>query len=532
MNIFWLITIIVIYLGVIAYLGYLGYKNTTSLSDYMVGGRDTHPFIMALSYGATFISTSAIVGFGGVASQFGMSLIWLVFCNIFLGIFIAFLFLGKRTRRMGVNMKAHTFPEFLGKRFNSNFIQWFSGSIIFLFMPVYTAAVLIGASRIMESLLHVPYEYSVAIFSVIVASYVIMGGLKGMMYNDALQGSLMFGGMLILLIFIYTKLGGVTSAHTQLAQLSDKVANNPVVQKLATDGHQGWMSYPKAGSKLWWVIFSSLTLGVGVGVLSQPQLIVRFMTVKSNKELNRAVFIGALFLFVTVGTPYVLGALSNVYFHNEFGKIAIDMAGGNPDKVIPIFIEKAMPTWFSYLFMLVILSAAMSTLSALFHAIGTSAGRDIYQVLFPKVKKSPMLVTKVCIVFSIILTVFLSLRLGAGIIAKATAIFYGITASCFLAPYVCSLFWKKVTRYGAIAGTVSGIVISLFMFLFTLESTAAVFGVCQMLTGKTVLFEVLRYVDPVVFGLPVSALLTVVVSFFTKVKSEEYIAECFKGIEN
>lgn len=530
MNIFWLIAVIVIYLGVIAYLGYRGYKETNSLSDYMVGGRNTHPFVMALSYGATFISTSAIVGFGGVASLYGMSLLWLVFLNIFLGVFIAFLLFGKRTRRMGLNMKAHTFPEFIGNRFNSKFIQWFSGLIIFIFMPIYTAAVLIGASRIMESLLHIPYVYSVAIFSVVVAAYVIMGGLKGVMYTDALQGSLMFSGMLILLIFIYVKLGGVTSAHQQLTDLASATVNNPAIQKLTQDGHQGWTKSPAVGSKLWWVIYSSLVLGVGIGVLSQPQLIVRFMTVKSNKELNRAVFIGALFLFVTVGTPYLVGSLSNVYFYNTFGKIAIDIAGGNPDKVIPIFIEKAMPSWFAYLFMLVVLSAAMSTLSALFHAIGTSAGRDVYEVLFPNAAKNgSMIVTRICIVISIVATVFLSLKLGDGIIAKATAIFYGITASSFLAPYVCSLFWKRVTRYAAVAGIVSGVAVSIFMFLFTFESIANVFGVCQWLTGKAVLFEAFRYVDPVVIGLPVSVIFTVGVSFFTKVKDEQYVEQCFEG---
>jgi len=78
--------VIVIYLAVIAYLGYLGYSKTKNTKDYYLGGRKVHPGIMALSYGATFISTSAIVGFGGVAGVFGFSLLWLTFLNIFLGI--------------------------------------------------------------------------------------------------------------------------------------------------------------------------------------------------------------------------------------------------------------------------------------------------------------------------------------------------------------------------------------------------------------------------------------------------------------
>ena len=83
----------------------------------MIGGKNTNPAIMALSYGATFISTAAIIGFGGVAGEYGMSVLWLAFLNIIVGIFIAFVFLGKRTRRMGHSLGSLTVPEFLGKRF-------------------------------------------------------------------------------------------------------------------------------------------------------------------------------------------------------------------------------------------------------------------------------------------------------------------------------------------------------------------------------------------------------------------------------
>ncbi len=81
----WEILAVAVYLLMVAYLGYLGWKRTKNASDYMLAGRKAHPVIMALSYGATFISTSAIVGFGGVAGMFGMSLLWLTFCNIFVG---------------------------------------------------------------------------------------------------------------------------------------------------------------------------------------------------------------------------------------------------------------------------------------------------------------------------------------------------------------------------------------------------------------------------------------------------------------
>lgn len=82
MNTFTLGLIVIAYLLSLAYLGFLGYKKTTNTSDYLVGGRQMNPIVMALSYGATFISASAIVGFGGVAAAFGMGIQWLCFLNI------------------------------------------------------------------------------------------------------------------------------------------------------------------------------------------------------------------------------------------------------------------------------------------------------------------------------------------------------------------------------------------------------------------------------------------------------------------
>lgn len=210
---------VLLYLLFVGYLGYRGFRETKTAADYMVAGRSIHPFVMALSYGATFISTSAIVGFGGVAGMFGMSLLWLTFLNIFVGIFIAFVVLAGPTRRMGHHLDAHTFPELLGRRYSSKGIQIFAGLVIFLFIPLYAAAVLIGGTAFIASQFGVSYNVALLVFSVIIAVYVIMGGLKGVMYTDALQGAIMFVGMLVLLVATYAIVGGVIDGHQQLGEL-------------------------------------------------------------------------------------------------------------------------------------------------------------------------------------------------------------------------------------------------------------------------------------------------------------------------
>ena len=129
--------LIIVYVALMILVGYIAWKHTSNSEDYLVAGRQSNSYIMALSYGATFISTAAIVGFGGLAGTNGLGILWLVFLNIAVGIFIAFVIFGKPTRKMGQYLNALTFPEFLSKRFNSKFIQYFSGLLIFLTMPIY-----------------------------------------------------------------------------------------------------------------------------------------------------------------------------------------------------------------------------------------------------------------------------------------------------------------------------------------------------------------------------------------------------------
>ncbi|MEL7669879.1 sodium:solute symporter family protein [Methanobacterium sp.] len=532
MDLFALIVVALVYLLIIGYVGYIAWKRTKSADDYMVAGRETHPYIMALSYGATFISTAAIVGFGGVAANYGMGILWLVFLNIIIGIFIAFVFFGKRTRKMGHNLNALTFPEFLSRRFDSKFIQYFSGAVIFVGMPLYASAVLIGMARFVQTTLQIDYNIALVVMALIVAVYVIFGGIRGVMYTDALQGTIMFFGMLILLITIYWLTGGVTAGNQALTNLVNVVPASATANATAT-GFTGWTSMPALGSPFWWTLISSLILGVGIGVLSQPQLAVRFMTVKSNKELNRAVAIGGLFIFMTTFAAYIVGSLSNVYFFQHTGMTAVQAAGGNLDSVIPTFISAAMPLWFAYVFMIVLLSAAMSTLSAQFHVQGTALGRDIYETISNKKKGSSVNVARIGILIAVIIAVILGFILPGSIVAVGTSIWFGITAAAFLSIYTAAIYWKKATKAGVIAGLVFGTFASFFWLVFQYKKSAEALGICKVLTGNTVLITASPWptIDPIVIGLPVAAIVTIIVCLITKPPSKEHVDKCFNGIK-
>ena len=531
MNIPLFTVIVVVYLLIIGYLGYLGYRGTKTSEDFMIAGRQVHPYVMAISYGATFISTSAIVGFGGAAGVFGMGLLWLTFLNIAVGIAIAFIFFGKKTRSMGQKLKAHTFPEFLGRRYNSRAIQVIGGVTIFVFMPLYTGVVLIGAARFIESTLNVNFMLSLAIFSIIIAAYVIAGGLKGVMYTDALQGTIMFVGMIALVAMTYKTLGGITAAHQSLTDLASKLSEGMVAA-----GHQGWTTMPALGSPYWWTLVSTIILGVGIGVLAQPQLVVRFMTVKSNKELNRAILIGGIFILFMTGVAFIVGSLSNVFFFNETGSIAIAAAEGNTDLIIPTFINMAMPSWFVYIFMLTLLAAAMSTISSQFHALGTAFSRDVIGVGIKKTgdtkegsSQKILLVTKLGVIIGIIVSVILGYFLPPSIIARGTALFFGVCAAVFLPMYILGLYWKKTSKAAALSGMIVGLASSVFWMFFIHQSNAKMLRLVVIMTGKESLLPApWSMVDPILIAFPLSLIVTVLVTAFSKYKKNEVVDGLFE----
>ncbi|MBU1248418.1 MAG: sodium:solute symporter family protein [Proteobacteria bacterium] len=529
------IIVFFIYFAVIFWLGYKGYKATTKSSDYMVAGRKMNPFVMAMSYGATFISTSAIIGFGGAAGLFGYSLLWLTVLNVGVGIFIAMVFFGRRTRRMGLVLDSQTFPELLGRRYQSDFIQGFSGLIIFLFIPVYAAAVLIGISRMLEISLGIPYEAALIGMTLILAIYVTTGGMKSVMYTDAFQGSIMMFMMLVLIYFVYSKLGGVVQGHQALTDMAALVP-----EKLQKGGMFGWTVGPVFKSPLGLTIYTTIVYGVGVGVLAQPQLAVRYMTVNSDKQLNRAVLFGGIFIPLMTGVAFIVGALSNALFYKESGKISIAMAGGDMDKIIPTFIEQMMPNWFAGLFLLGMFAAAMSTLSSQYHAGGTSLGRDVYEVA--KKKKASYLSTakysQIGVIVTIAATLIWALVLPGSIIAPATAFFFGLCAATFLPMYMLGLYWKGMTKTGALVSMLGGFAFSMFWLLFVHVKESAAIGLCKALTGADSLFAgyapmswawLMQYVDPNVVALPISLVLAVVVSKLSQPMDEGHVSKCWQN---
>ena len=510
----------VLFAAVFTFLGYLGYKKTKTAEDYYVAGRKMGPIVIAFSYGATFISAVALIGFSGIASIYGLSLLWLAFLNIFVGILIAFIFYGFRTRKMGLSLKAMTLPELLGNRFNSKKLQATSGLIIAIFMIFYTTAVFLAIASLFEITFGISYWICVVIFTLVVGIYLIVGGLYAVMWTHAIQGVLMLVGMLILAIGIYSMLGGIGPAHEAAASLTHSQLINMGWTKVAV-GFTTLTSMPEAFSPAFMLLLT-LIFGVGIGVLAQPQLIVRYLSAKDEKSLRRAIPYGGIFILLMTFLAFSIGPLCNVLMINNNLTYP-----GTPDKVVPLIVNELFPSWFVILFLFAILAAAMSTASALFHTAGASIGRDVCEKGFMKdcSEKKSLLITRIATFGIVIATLLLSLY-PPDVVAVLTSFFFGLMACTFLAPYTLMLYWKKTSRAGAWIGMLGGFIFTMLWYILIYFKTA------PQLIGNSITNDYLiNMLDPIFIGLPLSFILTYVISKIVKQDDSE-IESMKKAFEN
>ena len=523
----------VIFIIVTLLLGLYGYRNTKNNEEFLLGRNKTSPLIIALSYGATFLSASAVIGFGGQTAVHGMSLMWLCFLNLFLGLVVAFLVFGKRTRRLGRKLGAATFADFLGKIYGSKGIRVFTAILILVMMPIYAAAVLKGGVNSLAVITGLTdyYNYILIALSIIVAIYVVYGGIIAVMYNDALQALIMFLGMSVILVVTYLYTGGIEAGNNAMVDIWNiKMADVSTLG--VAPGFNGWTEFSEFGSKEWLTVVTTFIMGVGIGALTQPQLAVRYMSAKSDRDLNKSLLIGSIFIMVVVGAAYTIGPLTNVYFFNEHGGMTsfeyISSLGLGTDFIIPqyileVFKDITFGEIFVSLFLLSLICACISTISALMHTIGVSGGYDLFSVYKNKRYNTSgdsqsININRAFIVIFMVLVVVYCYLMPNDIIAKATSVFMGITAAALLPAYFHCLYSKHPDRVAAILSIAVGCIVYLFDALFINKGMSIFLPICKWITGDAVLFpdSTIAFIDPLVIALPLSIITMVVAIIVNK----------------
>ena len=207
----------------------------------------------------------------------------------------------------------------------------------------------------------------------------------------------------------------------------------------------------------------------------------------------------------------------------------------NPDSIIPTFVTSALPRWFKVVFLLTLLSAAMSTMSSQYHTLGSAIGCDVIEPLLGPGRPGSnrtIIFVRLGIVIGLILALTIGYYSRGGyFIARATSIFFGLCASSFLPAFVGGLYFRRITKPAVIASMAIGLLVTAFWLLFVKSAEAGAIGLVRVVTGgsNSILSNHPNWpvVDPLLIALPVSTLTAIVVSFFTRPPAQPHLDRCF-----
>lgn len=451
--------LLVIFFAIMIGIGIYCRKHTTNVSDFVLGGRSVGPWITAFAYGTTYFSAVVFVGYAGqFGYSFGLSAVWIGIGNAFIGSLLAWVVLGNRTRAMTKHLKAATMPEFFGKRFDSKALKIVASIIVFVFLIPYTASVYNGLSRLFGMALGIDYSICIIAMAALTAVYVILGGYMATAINDFVQGIVMIGGIIAVIIATLNSQGGLFSA---IVKLSETPSTTPI-----TEGMQGaFVSFlgPDPLNLIGVVLLTS------IGTWGLPQMIHKFYTIKDKRSIKIGTTISTIFAVIISGGCYFLGSFGRLFVTTQ----DITPANGGKlmyDKIIPQMLETALPDILIGVVVVLVLSASMSTLSSLVLTSSSTLTLDLIKPFFNKdmTEKRQVLIMRILIAFFIILSVIIALNPNT-YISTLMSISWGALAGAFLAPFMYGLFWKRVTKQAVWASFISGVGITVIhMCIFSL----------------------------------------------------------------
>jgi len=449
-------------------IGVYARRHTKSVGAFVLGGRSVGPWLTAFAYGTTYFSAVVFIGYAGQFGwAYGMSAIWIGLGNAFIGSFLVWKVMGRRTRIMTKHLEATTMPEFFGKRYDSKALTIAASMIVFVFLIPYSASVFNGLSYLFTSALGLKnvqygFEFCIIGMSVLTAAYVILGGYMSTAINDFFQGIVMLVGIILVIGATINSSGGLMQAMTDMSKF---VAPNIGMQGV-------YVSFfgPEPLNLLGVVVLTSL------GTWGLPQMVHKFYTIKDEKAIEAGTIISTLFAIVISVGSYFLGSFGRLFVSPD----EITSASGKFmfDQIIPKLLDKAVPAILIAVVVVLVLSASMSTLSSLVLTSSSTLTLDLIGGNIDKnmTEKKKVLWIRIFVAVFILVSMALAIysyRTQNLYISKLMSISWGALAGSFLAPFLYGLFWKKVTKAAVWASFIGGVGITLTHLYL---SNGAIFG--------------------------------------------------------
>ena len=476
-----------IYMAAMLYIGWYSYKKTSNLTDYMLGGRSLGPAVTALSAGAADMSGWLLMGLPGGIYVSGLANAWIAI-GLTVGAYLNWLYVAPRLRSYThVANDSITIPSFLENRFkdNTKLLRIVSGIVILLFFTFYVSSGMVAGAVFFQSSFDLNYHTGLLLVSAVVVAYTLFGGFLAVSYTDFIQGMMMLFALLLVPIIGFGKTGGP-------AETFDSVR---AIDPTLLDLFKGTTVLGIISTAAW-----------GLGYFGQPHIITRFMAITTVKETKSARRIGmGWMIFSLIGT--MLTALIGLAYFKQNPDVKLE----NPEAVFIELGQLFFHPLFAGLMLAAVLAAIMSTISSQLIVTSSALTEDLYKILFKKEKSDKqyvffgrMAVLAVAIIAASLAWVQNDTILG--LVAYAWAGF----GAAFGPIILLSLYWRKMTNWGAILGMIAG---------------AATVVIWSNLGLSDVMYEIVP-------GFIINLIISVVVSLVTYKQNPEIEKEFDMSIEN
>lgn len=427
-----ILTSIAIYMLGMLIIGYFGYKRTASLSDYMIGGRTLGPVVTALSAGASDMSGWLLLGLPGAMFSQGLSASWIVI-GLTLGAYANWLYVAPRLRVFTeVAGNAMTIPEFFQNRFEdrTQILRLVSGLVILIFFTFYVSSGIVSGAVLFDNVLGLDYYTGLWVITGVVVAYTLFGGFLAVSWTDTVQGTIMFLALLIIPAIILWNTGTVPDTLDRIGQIDPALL----------DMFRGTSILGIVSLFAW-----------GLGYFGQPHIIVRFMAISSVKEMKKARRIGMSWMIFSVCGAMFSGLIAIAYMADN------GIALKDPETVLLELSKLLFHPLIGGLLMAAILSAVMSTISSQLLVTSSSLTGDLYRAFFRRSASDREMVIagRLSVLIVAVVATALAYSRNETILSLVGYAWAGF-GSAFGPVVLLSLFWKRMNKWGAMAGLIAG----------------------------------------------------------------------------
>lgn len=422
-----------LYFIVMLGIGFYAYKKSTSdVSGYMLGGRSLSPSVAALSAGASDMSGWMLMGLPGAMYISGMSSLWIAI-GLVIGAFLNYLIVAPRLRTYTeVANDSITLPDFFENRFNdkSRMLRIVSSVVIIVFFTLYTSSGIVAGGKLFESSFGLNYEVGLYVTAGVVVVYTLFGGFLAVSLTDFVQGCIMFIALVLVPIVTINEVGGLGEMQTSISHINPDLLD--IFSGVSVIG-----------------IISSMAWGLGY--FGQPHIIVRFMAIRHVKDMPTARRIGMSWMIVAI-----IGAMAT-----GFAGIAYVAKTGltldDPETIFIVLSQILFSPLVAGFLLAAILAAIMSTISSQLLVTSSSLTEDLYKTFLHKdaTDKQQVLVGRISVAIVALVAIYLAYDRESSILSLVSNAWAGFGAA-FGPVIIGSLYWKKMTRNGALSGMVTG----------------------------------------------------------------------------